>query len=319
MGYWTVLLLSIAIAASADNTLYDALKTSSSLKTQKVTLYDFSMELTPSLSDDGLSDSLQQYQISESLKEQLHPINTDVGKDYSPDYINVNEELPYRYKKLIEDSLYLQLLMISSVGFLTLLPESITSWNMEELQKQTLSERWFENVSSTPVWDNDNWIVNYIGHPVSGAFYYTMARNDGMSIGESAAFSALMSTFFWEYGYESFAETPSIQDLIFTPLLGSILGEGMIVLQGKLDQKGGVIFGSRTLGNISYFFLDPLGNIAHGMKGILKTFNIDLDVTMTIQTYPQTGTTMPQFRFLDPKEDSIRAREREIGFVITFW
>ncbi len=313
MGYWTVLLLSIAITASADSTLYHE------LKTQQLGTYDFSVEPISSLSEDGLSDSLRQYRITESLEEQFHPTNADEGKDYLPKYINVNEELPYRYKKLIEDSLYLQLLMISSVGFLTLLPESITSWDMEELQKQTLAQRWFENVSTVPVWDNDDWTINYIGHPVSGAFYYTMARNDGMSIGESAAFSALMSTFFWEYGYESFAETPSIQDLIITPLFGSILGEGMIVLQGKLDQKGGVIFGSRSLGNISYFFLDPLGNIAHGVRDVLKTFNIDLDVTMTIQTYPRTGTTMPQFRFLDPKEDSIRAREREVGFIITFW
>ncbi|MFZ2890098.1 DUF3943 domain-containing protein, partial [Sulfuricurvum sp.] len=53
-----------------------------------------------------------------------------------------------------------------------------------------------------------------------------MARNDGLSIGESAAFSTLMSTFFWEYGYEAFAEVPSIQDLIFTPLVGSLFGEG---------------------------------------------------------------------------------------------
>ena len=306
MGYWAVLLLSIAITASAGNTLYDELKKSPTLKP------------VPSLSDDGLRDSLWKYPVTERLAEQFHPINADEGKDYLPIYINVNEELPFRYKKLIEDSLYLQLLMISSVGFLTLLPQSITSWDMEELQKQTLAQRWFENVSSTPVWDNDDWTINYIGHPVSGAFYYTMARNDGMSIGESAAFSALMSTFFWEYGYESFAETPSIQDLIFTPLLGSILGEGMIVLQGKLDQKGGVIFGSRSLGNISYFFLDPLGNIAHGMRDVLKTFHINLDVTMTIQTYPG-ARTVRQFPVLDPKEDSIRAREREIGFIITFW
>ena len=312
MRYWAIFLLSISITTSADNTLYDE------LKTQQSGTYDFFWVRPPSLFDDKFSATLQHYQLSESFKEQFNPIHGNEGKDYLPEYINVNEELPYRYKKLIGDSLYLQLIMISSVGFLTLLPESITSWDMEELQKQSLSQRWFENVSTTPVWDNDDWSINYIGHPVSGAFYYTMARNDGMSIGESAAFSALMSTFFWEYGYESFAEIPSIQDIIITPLFGSILGEGMIILQGKLDQKGGVIFGSRSLGNISYFLLDPLGNIAHGMRDVLKTFHIDLDVTMTIQTYPR-ARTVRQFPVLDPKEDSIRAREREIGFTITFW
>jgi len=309
MGYWAVFLLSIALTASGDSTLYNE------LNIQQHEEYDFSVVRTPFLSDDRFSDTLQHYQMSESFKEQFTSIHGNEGKDYLPEYINVNEELPSRYKKLIGDSLYLQLLMISSVGFLTLLPESITSWDMEELQKQSLAQRWFENVSTTPVWDNDDWIINYIGHPVSGAFYYTMARNDGMSIGESAAFSALMSTFFWEYGYESFAEIPSIQDIIITPLFGSILGEGMIILQGKLDQKGGVIFGSRALGNISYFFLDPLGNMAHGMRDILKIFNVDLDVTMTIQSYPKAGA-IPQLA--DLREDSILTREREYGFIITF-
>jgi hypothetical protein len=158
-------------------------------------------------------------------------------------------------------------------------------------------------------------MINYIGHPISGAFYYSLARNDGMTIGESAAFSTLMSTFFWEYGYESFAEIPSIQDLIFTPLLGSILGEQMFSLQKKLDQKGGVVFGSKTLGNISYFILDPLGDIAYGIGETLKNFNIDADVTMSIQTYPQPKT-LPHY-FGVPQEDSLRFKEREYGFIIT--
>lgn len=309
MHSWAAFLLSIAITAFADNTLYDE------LKTQQLETYDFSVERTPFLFDDRLSDTVQQYHMHKSLKEQFHPINENEGKDYLPKYINVNEELPYRHRKLIEDSLYLQLLMLSAIGGLATLPDNITNWNSDKLQEQSLWERWKANVFTAPVLDNDDWTINYIGHSVSGAFYYTMARNDGMSIFESAAFSALMSTFFWEYGYEAFAEVPSIQDLIITPLFGSILGEGMIVLQGKLDQKGGVLFGSRTLGNVSYFFLDPMGNIAHGMRDILKKFNIDLDVTMTIQSYPQAGA-VPQFA--GPIEDSILTREREYGFIITF-
>jgi len=305
MGYLTVLLLSIAIIASADNSLYDELKKSPSLKP------------APLLSEDGLRDSFWQYQITESLEEQFHPINADEGKDYLPQYINVNEVLPYPYKKLIEDSAYLQLLMLSSIGVLTLLPEDISHWDADKLQEKSLSQRWYDNVFDGPVWDDDDLIINYIGHPVSGAFYYTMARNDGMSIYESAAFSALMSTFFWEYGYEAFSEVPSIQDLIITPLLGSILGEGMIVLQGKLDQHDGLVFGSKTLGNLSYFWLDPIGSIAHGMKNILTSFNIDLDVTMTLQTYLQPNSMQP-FHVITPKEDSIRMKEREYGFIITF-
>ncbi|OHD91785.1 MAG: hypothetical protein A2552_00180 [Sulfuricurvum sp. RIFOXYD2_FULL_44_160] len=125
-----------------------------------------------------------------------------------------------------------------------------------------------------------------------------------------------MSTFVWEYGYEAFAEVPSIQDLIFTPLLGSFLGEGMYILEGKLDQKGGEVFGSRALGNVSYFFLDPLGRIADGMKNALLFFRIDLDVTMSIQTYPQFRA-IPHHLTGEPT-DSILYSDREIGFIITF-
>lgn len=243
-------------------------------------------------------------------------VSNGVPKDYSPTFINVNEELPYHYKAVVEDSLYLQLIMLSSIGALALMPESVTSWERDELQKDSLSSRWKKNVSTRPVWDKDDWAINYIGHPVSGAWYYTMGRNDGLSIGESAAFSALMSTFVWEYGYEAFAEVPSIQDLIITPLFGSILGEGMYILEGKLDQQGGVVFGSRALGNVSYFFLDPLGSIADGMKNTLLFFRIDLDVTMSIQTYPKFRV-IPHHLTGEPT-DSILYRDREIGFIITF-
>lgn len=243
-------------------------------------------------------------------------ISSSAPKDYSPTFINVNEELPYRYKSVIEDSLYLQLIMLSSIGALAMMPEDITNWNAAKLEEKSLSQRWKDHVTTTPVWDNDSWVINYIGHPVSGAWYYTMGRNDGLSIGESAALSALMSTFVWEYGYEAFAEVPSIQDLIFTPLLGSFLGEGMYILEGKLDRQGGVVFGSRALGNVSYFFLDPLGRIADGMKNALLFFRIDLDVTMSIQTYPQFRA-IPHHLTGEPT-DSILYRDREIGFIITF-
>lgn len=301
MRYCAVLYLSMTLTAAADSTLHDALKTNPAFPSQQSGTYDFSPEQSPPLED--------------TSSQSFHPLNDEEGKDYLPQTIIVNDELPSHYRAVVEDTLYLQLIMLSSIGVLALMPESVTSWDQDELRKDSLSSRWKKNVSSRPVWDKDDWIINYIGHPVSGAWYYTMGRNDGLSIGESAAFSALMSTFVWEYGYEAFAEVPSIQDLIITPLFGSILGEGMIILQGRLDENGGVVFGSRSLGNISYFFLDPLGNIAHGMRNILKSFNIDADVTVTIQSYPYA---MPQLRLSPPFEDSIRYRERELGFIITF-
>ncbi|MDD2369610.1 MAG: DUF3943 domain-containing protein [Sulfuricurvum sp.] len=296
---WILFLFIAEITLFADNTLYDELKKNDILQNGQKYRSDIFVPPSPAFAESG----------------EFHLTEDAEGKDYLPQYINVNDKLPDRYKNLIGDSVSLQFLMISTIGILAIMPDSITNWNSEKLKERSLGERWKENVTTTPVWDNDNWMINYIGHPVSGAFYYTLARNDGMSISESAAFSALMSTFFWEYGYESFAEVPSIQDLIFTPLLGSILGEQMFTLQKKLDQEGGVVLGSKTLGDMSYFILDPLGNIANGIGNTLKRFNFDADVTMSIQTYPQA-------KFLHqypdtPTEDSLRFKEREYGFIIT--
>jgi hypothetical protein len=288
--FWVVLVLSMTLVFAEENTLYSNLKTPSPLP------YRQTLAPIPMLGDSNLSIGVRQ--------------------DYDPVFVNVNEELPTRYRAVVEDSLYLQLIMLSSIGVLAMLPEDITNWNAAKLEEKSLSQRWKDHVTTKPVWDNDSWIINYIGHPVSGAWYYTMGRNDGLSIGESAALSAVMSTFFWEYGYEAFAEVPSIQDLIVTPLFGSILGEGMYILEGKLDQQGGVVFGSKSLGNVSYFFLDPLGRIVDGIKNSLLFFRINLSVTISIQTYPKFRP-FPHHH-TGESTDSLLYRDREIGFIITF-
>ncbi len=151
---------------------------------------------------------------------------------------------------------------------------------MDALNEKPLTERWKENVAAGPVWDSDNFYINYLGHPFSGAWYYTMARNDGIDVYGSFLYSAFVSTFIWEYGYEAFAEIPSIQDLISTPVIGSFMGEYMYYLEGELDKNRGYIFGSKYLGNIAYFAIDPLGNIADGIGGLF-----DVSVTMHFQTY----------------------------------
>ncbi|MCJ7764395.1 MAG: DUF3943 domain-containing protein [Thiovulaceae bacterium] len=303
--------LLFSLPLFAVNTLYDDLR-QASMQMSKPPLEHY-FDATPE--DDTLHRDIQHYRMRASLKEQFEVLNGDEGKDYIPEYVNVNEKLPYRYRKLIEDSIYLQVVMISAVGVLAVMPKRISGWDITKLQEKSLQDRWQEHVQKKPVWDKDHWSINYIGHPVAGAIYYTIARNDGMSVFESAAYSTLTSTFFWEYGYEAFAEVPSIQDLIVTPLFGSFLGEGMYVLEGKLDKNGGMIWGSALLGNISYFFLNPMGNMANGMSAILKRYNRDLSVTMTLQTYPRVDDTS-QFRLADPVSSPVRFQERDYGFII---
>ncbi len=156
--------------------------------------------------------------------------------------------------------------MIGTIGFLVLLPESITKWDVSELDKKPLHERYKENVKAGPVWDSDEWAVNYIGHPVSGAWYYMTARSRGISKEGSFLYSFIMSTFFWEYGYEAFAEIPSIQDLITTPVFGSLLGEYFFKLDNDIKKNKGEVLGSKILGDISSFLLNPIGNLTQSLS-----------------------------------------------------
>lgn len=277
-------------------------------------LYDYLKQPSPFVS--GATECSPNTKIDpKAAFYQIRPYHHPL--DYSPQNIRINDHLSFPHKKTIEDTLYLQSVMLSSIALLALMPESVTNWNAAKLEEKPLSERWKDHTGSKPVWDDDHWAINYIGHPVSGAWYYTMGRNDGLSIGESAVFSTILSTFFWEYGYEAFAEAPSIQDLIVTPVAGSLLGEGMIVLQKKLDKQGGMLWGSETLGDISYFLIDPLGNIAYWMQNSLSSLGINTEVTMTFQTYPYAAPP-GQTRQITPAAEVIPYHEREYGFLIRF-
>lgn len=310
MRLWAFLFLTpLALFAMPNIVLYKALKTDPQVP------YSFtiasSYDETIPVFDVPLAQDFQTYQMQSFLQEQFVAFNPGFDKDYVVDNINVNEQMSAEYRQLVEDGAYTQIALIAGVGVLVLLPESISKWDLQELQKKSLSERWKEHVTTKPVWDKDAFAINYIGHPVFGAVYYTMARNDGLSIFESAAFSTVMSTFFWEYGYEAFAEIPSIQDLIFTPLIGSFLGEGMHVLEGRLDDNGGVIWGSKGLGSFSYFWLDPMGNIAKGLGDFF-----DVSVTMEFTNFPHYKDPS-QFRFANQGSDPVRFQDRDYGFIIT--
>ncbi len=107
-------------------------------------------------------------------------------------------------------------------GTLMLLPRSVTKW--EESYIEDATSNYKRAFSEPPVWDEDHWEINYIGHPYVGSLFYNTVRSQGGTMFHSFLFSAFASTS-WEYLYEGAAEQPSIQDLWVTPVVGSILGE----------------------------------------------------------------------------------------------
>jgi len=88
-----------------------------------------------------------------------------------------------------------------------------------------------------PVIDKDPNTVNYIGHPYFGSIFYLTQRDYGESPLRSFLYSVMMSTGF-EYLVESWSEKPSIQDLIVTPVVGSILGELIYLATQEMRKDG---------------------------------------------------------------------------------
>lgn len=147
----------------------------------------------------------------------------------------------------------------ATMGILYLMPESFTNWDNDD-DKNPFS-KWWDNVSRAPVWDKDDLFLNYVTHPYCGAVYYMGARSAGAGATYSFFYSAALSTLFWEYGIESFAERPSIQDLIVTPVFGSLLGEGFYRAKRNIRENDYEVWGSKSFGKTLVFLMDPITEV----------------------------------------------------------
>ena len=149
------------------------------------------------------------------------------------------------------------------VAVLYVLPSDVTGWERDN----NFLGNWVDNVTAGPVWDRDNSAYNYIGHTYSGGVYYQVARKSGYRQWDAFIYTTLMSTFFWEYGVEAFAEIPSIQDLVVTPLMGWVYGEWAYKTDMKIRNRDNEVMGSKVLGGISLFLLDPVDVLEWSQPG----------------------------------------------------
>lgn len=147
-------------------------------------------------------------------------------------------------------------IVVSIIG-LYIMPESVTNWDRSRFGFKA----WLQDVQIGPVIDADNFWLNGVAHPYFGAVYYMQPRVAGYSWAESALFSFITSSIFWEYGIEAFVEIPSWQDLIYTPAMGSIFGEIFYQSTKYIQSNGNRLFGSKVLGLIVVGLMDPIGVI----------------------------------------------------------
>lgn len=173
---------------------------------------------------------------------------------------------------------------VATMGILYLMPSSVTNWEDDD---KSPAKKWWDNVTHGPVWDEDDLWLNYVAHPYVGAIYYMGARSAGANAMESFAYSFMLSTFFWEYGIESFAEIPSIQDLIVTPVAGAVLGEGFYMAKRHIIENDYQLWESEFLGKGAIFLMDPITEVA---DWLVEDKDSTVAQSLSVQSYPSYST-----------------------------
>lgn len=85
--------------------------------------------------------------------------------------------------------------------------------------------------------DGDPWAINVVGHGLFGSEVYLRFRQCGQSPLGSLLATTAASTL-WEYGIEAFHKRPSAFDLVWTPVVGGLLGEGRWQLYRAIRGEG---------------------------------------------------------------------------------
>ncbi len=137
----------------------------------------------------------------------------------------------------------------------------LVSMDPEETGFEPMHVRnWANGMTNLPIWDDDSNITNYILHPLWGSETYLQARRAHHSPFRSFLFSTAASVM-WEYGFESWAEHPSQQDLLFTSTVGSVLGEA------RHHARLALINQDAAWAAVLLILLDPLGTlVAHSTR-----------------------------------------------------
>ena len=207
---------------------------------------------------------------------------------------------------LRRDTLYFLGYQVAVVGILYVMPESVSGWTNEQKSDYSLSD-WWDNVTH-PGCDSDDFYINYIVHPYWGATYYVRASERGYDWRGAFWYSVLLSSMF-EFGVEALFEEPSIQDLIVTPTLGSMVGHYFVGVRRKVQMQS-ASRGHLTSGEKWTMVLtDPLGTLN---RQVDKLFGHETSLQVSPYFYVrQPGNTRQA-------DDRAWRRDRVIGLGFHF-
>ena len=177
----------------------------------------FTFCLAPALlfSDEGIMEAAADENSVTSSQYQANKIDASTSEDFqSPTFRNY-------------------LLAILTTQFDNILLSFYNRTIVVQAYATTNLDVMWHNITNPWVWDDDEFNINQAGHPYQGSMYHQGARANGLNFYESlgtAAFGSLT----WELLMEN--ETPSYNDIIITPIMGSMFGE--ILYRLYLDTSG---------------------------------------------------------------------------------
>jgi hypothetical protein len=137
------------------------------------------------------------------------------------------------------------------------------AWVLKDSTAYVSPKTWRHNLHQGFDWDNDDFVVNMLGHPFMGSTYFNAARSNGLGYWAAAPLTVLHSA-----GWEYFGETtqPSVNDMINTSLGGIALGEMFhrVAINIRNNELGGSV---RILRELAALPFDPVGTVNRLVSG----------------------------------------------------
>ncbi len=204
----------------------------------------FNAKIKPLISPkEGLSNlTLFEEKVNErTANSEINILSKEEWKILTQDSVQTNN------RSLVYPSLYMLTIYASTIGlaYVFYSPDEL-NWGYPSF------DRFWTNISQLSYrWDPDEWIFNYLMHPLVGSETYIRARMQGFTVLESFMFAFASSTF-WEYCGEGWFEPVSIQDMIVTPTIGSLLGEARFRAKLALKKNGS------TTAAVFAYIIDPI-------------------------------------------------------------
>lgn len=204
---------------------------------------DSFLEYTPSISNDttiiksnNIENSLAYKPSAGSgFKTNSFLLKKNSPDDYMPGVNLQNKSFLNKLGRAISYTIGYDVIV---TGWILIIPQSISKWDVPaKFNIPAMKKQYHRSYTEPPVIDDDMFVVNYIGHPYQGGFYYNTMRSQGASVLQSSLF-CIGQSLVWEYVYEAGMEQPSIQDMITTPFIGIIVGELCHVATLKMSKNG---------------------------------------------------------------------------------